>query len=121
MKIPNTDILIWVLIFIGFGIYGFATLPNTVESFQIVKAIASSWTVLTGLLLLVRFRWAAEMFALTMLFFSAYGAYNLVNDGYSHMQLLTAVGPWVVLAGWYLPLRRALRATEPSVPHTTER
>jgi hypothetical protein len=111
MKLPNTDILIWVLIFIGFGIYGFATLPSTAESFQIVKAIAAGWTVLTGVLLLIRFRWAAEMFALTMLFFSAYGVFYLVNDGYSHMLLLTAVGPWVVLAGWYLPLRRAVRET----------
>jgi len=112
MKLPNTDILIWVLIFVGFGIYGFATLPNTPESSQIVKAIAAGWTVLTGILLLIRFRWAAEMFALTMLCFSVYGVYNLLNDGYSNMQLLTAVGPWVVLAGWYLPLRRALRATD---------
>jgi hypothetical protein len=116
MRLPGWGVLIWVLLLVGFGVYGFITLPTTVESSRLVKGVAAGWSVLTGLLLLAQFRWSPELFVATFLLFAAWGVSQLVAEGYTHPRLLMAVGPFVVLAGWYPSLRREIRKPATQAP-----
>jgi hypothetical protein len=112
MRLPG-EVLIWVLIFVGFGVYGFVTLPNAAESFRLVQAIAAGWLVITALLLLARFKWSPELFGAAFILLAVWGVTRIAVEGYEHRRLFMAVGSLVVLVIWYPSLRRAIRGTTP--------
>jgi hypothetical protein len=113
MRLASGEVLIWVALFLGFGIYGFVTVAMSPEPFPLVRAIGAGLLVVTGLLLLLRFKWSPELFAASFLFLAGWGVSHIIIEGYETRRLLLAIGPFVVLWIWYPSVRRAIRGTAP--------
>jgi hypothetical protein len=113
MRLLRGEVLIWVALLIGFGIYGFVTLLTAPQPFPLIRALGAGGLIVTGLLLLIRFKWSAELFAVAFLLLAGWGVFRIVDEGYEPRRLLPAVGPLVVLGIWYPSVRRALRGEAP--------
>jgi hypothetical protein len=113
MRLASGEVLIWVALFLGFGVYGFVTVATSPEPFPLIRAIGAGCLIVTGLLLLLRFKWSPELFAGSFLLLAVWGVYRIAVEGYEARRLLLAIGPFVVLGIWYPSVRRAIRGTAP--------
>jgi hypothetical protein len=109
MKLPGWDVLIWVLVLMGFGIYGLMTLSTAEESSVVIHVTLAVMLIVTGLLLLIRFRWSPEVFVLAFMSVGAWNVVRLVTEGYTLRRLVITIGCVVVPVIWYSSLRRAIR------------
>ena len=111
MRMPTGNVLLSGAIFVAAAIYGFTRVPTLDEPMSLYVGGAAGFVLLTGLLLLVRFRWAPELYALAILGAMGLFVRGLVVTGFSVNWLVGLVG-----GGFGLTVYSALRQEIRGVP-----
>jgi hypothetical protein len=98
----------YVLLMLGGGVYILSGIAQRPFAAQVLLATGGALCLLTGVLLLVRFRWAPEFYLALMAFFGFWSVVWLYEDGFTARRIVTIVA--VVWGAYgYFALRREVR------------
>ena len=109
MRMPTGNVLLSGVIFVAAAIYGFTRLPTLDEPMSHYVGGAAGGVLVAGLLLLARFRWSPELYALVILGAMGLFAQRLVTTEFSVNWLVGLVGGAFGLTV-YPALRQEIRA-----------
>jgi hypothetical protein len=109
MRMPTGNVLLSGVIFVAAAIYGFTRVPTLDEPMSLYVGVAAGFVLLTGLLLLARFRWSPELYALVIVGAMALFVRGMIVTGFSYNWLVGLVGGAFGLTV-YPALRQEVRA-----------
>jgi hypothetical protein len=115
MKAPSGDLLFYAAVLLGGAIYGATRLPTYAAEYQAISAALAACLAVEAVLLLVRFRWSPEVFAVIAVFFLGWGVVRGVTDGFTGNRIGITVGAVAALFA-YPVLRREVRCGDTASP-----
>ncbi len=108
MKAPSGDLLFYAAVLLGGAIYIAIRMPTTAAEYKTVARALAVCVAAEALMLLVRFRWSAELFVAIALFCLGWGVVQGVTDGFTNTRIGISTGAVVALFA-YPVLQREVR------------
>lgn len=110
MKAPSGTLLFYVAMLVGGAAYTAVRLPTHAVELQGVSAALAACSLVVGVLLLVRFRWAPELFAALVLLVLGWGVVRGLTAGFTGTRIGLTASALVTLFA-YPVLRSEVRPT----------